>query len=64
MAGGPHELARYIRQLVDSDGKDTAACGARHEDRPEPQIQAWVSRKAATSRQELTLSDLKRIQRG
>ncbi|WP_240677106.1 hypothetical protein [Actinacidiphila soli] len=62
--GGPAELAQYIQKLIDSNGQDTAAGASRYDDSADPQIHAWVSSEAATGSQELTLDDLKRIQRG
>lgn len=62
--GGPTELAQYITRVIASDGEDTAAKGGRYDDRPDPQILKWVSSEAATRTQELTLKDLKAIQRG
>lgn len=62
--GGPHQLALYIGQLIDSDGRETAAHAHRHDQEPDPQIMAWVSSQEATRRQELTLNELKRIQAG
>ncbi|WP_327425712.1 hypothetical protein OG612_42430 (plasmid) [Streptomyces sp. NBC_01527] len=62
--GGPHELARYIDQLIDSDGRTTSAAGLRPRDsRPDPQVLAWVSSKEATGHHELSLDDLKKIRR-
>ena len=62
--GGPHELAQYIQKLIDTDGQDTAANASRYDDRVDPQILAWVSSKDADRTHELTLEDLKAIQRG
>ena len=60
--GGPNELAHYIQKLIDTDGQDTAAGtdGTSADER----VRAWVSSKDAARTRELTLDDLRRIQRG
>ena len=61
---GPHELARYINQLIDSDGRNTSAASLRPRDsRPDQEVLAWVSSKEATGRHKLSLDNLKRIRR-
>ncbi|MGW4784971.1 hypothetical protein [Streptomyces sp. NPDC004230] len=62
--GGPTELARYITKLLETDAESTAAGALRYMERPDPKVLAWVSSEEATRRQELTLEDLRRIQRG
>ncbi|MER5427120.1 hypothetical protein [Streptosporangium roseum] len=61
-AGGSAAFAAYLQQLVNSDGRNTAA-HARLSDDLDLRILAWVRSKAAEGSQELTLGDLKIIQR-
>jgi len=58
--GGPAELARHIRKLVDSDGRDTAS-GTSSNDDLHPGIFDWVSSEDATRTRELTLDDLREM---
>ncbi|MFG2825038.1 hypothetical protein ACGFX4_37130 [Kitasatospora sp. NPDC048365] len=60
--GGPTQLASYIQQLLDTDGSNTTAQAGYG--KPAKRILDWTrdpANKALT--QELTLSDLRRIQR-
>ncbi|MEW1912544.1 hypothetical protein AB0442_29605 [Kitasatospora sp. NPDC085895] len=61
--GGPTQLASYIQQLLDTDGHNTTAQpGWGNVDKP---ILDWAGDRANKSlTQELTLHDLRRIQRG
>ncbi|MFD3666124.1 hypothetical protein ACFWVF_36890 [Streptomyces sp. NPDC058659] len=60
--GGPHALAAYLTQVADTDGQNTVA-GTRYED-AHPAILSWAESKAADrGTNELSLSDLKAMQR-
>ncbi|MEU7883481.1 hypothetical protein [Microbispora bryophytorum] len=59
--GGPHELARMIEKIVESDGHDVAA--GTPSDMPNQKVFSWVSSKAADRTQELTLEQLKTLYR-
>jgi len=61
--GGAAAFAAYLQQLIDTEGQDTAAHHHRYDD-PDPRILAWVRSTAAAESPELTLKDLKAIQRG
>ncbi|MEU9837289.1 hypothetical protein AB0D67_37630 [Streptosporangium sp. NPDC048047] len=58
--GGSTAFAAYLQQLVDSDGRNTAA-SVHPSDDLDPRIHAWVRSEAAGQRQELTLRDLEAI---
>ncbi|MFJ6769952.1 hypothetical protein ACIQOV_03045, partial [Kitasatospora sp. NPDC091257] len=60
--GGPRALAAYIQQLVDSDGKDTAALGPGR-GIPSQGALAFTKSEAAKRTQELTLNQLKTLAR-
>ncbi|GAA2417535.1 hypothetical protein GCM10010404_90120 [Nonomuraea africana] len=62
--GGPCAFAEYLHKLVASDGADTAIGGLPHGQSADPQILAWVTSTDAKRTQELTMEDLKTIQRG
>lgn len=62
--GGPTALASYIRQLIETDGRDTRPLDRAYDEQPDRNLLAWTSSKAATATQELTLADLRRIQGG
>ncbi|WP_411139032.1 hypothetical protein [Streptomyces sp. C10] len=60
--GGPHALATYLTQVADTDGENTAA-GAPYE-QAHPAILAWTQSSVTDrGKNELTLSDLKALQR-
>ncbi|MGW1902246.1 hypothetical protein ACWCQB_33790 [Streptomyces hirsutus] len=61
--GGPHALAAYLTQVADSDGQNTAA-GTPHE-AAHPALVAWTQSSAADrGTNELTVQDIKAMQRG
>ncbi|MFF4449973.1 hypothetical protein [Streptomyces sp. NPDC001502] len=60
--GGPHALAAYLSQVAETDGRNTAA-GALYE-KAHPAILSWTqSGPAHRATNELTLHDLKAMQR-
>ncbi|MFF3581006.1 hypothetical protein [Streptomyces mirabilis] len=62
-SGGPHALGAYLTQVAGTDGRNTAA-GASYE-QAHPVILAWAQSSAADrGANELTLHDLKTMQRG
>ncbi|MFC6087392.1 hypothetical protein [Sphaerisporangium aureirubrum] len=61
---GPVELAEYLHKLIASDGRDTAIEGLPHGQDVDPRILAWVRSPDANRTQELTMEQLKAIQRG
>ncbi|MEV8324574.1 hypothetical protein [Kitasatospora sp. NPDC056731] len=62
--GGPNALASYLRKLIETDGEDAAPLEHRFDEKPDRKLVAWTSSKEAQRPQELTLDDLRRIQRG
>ncbi|MFC9751239.1 hypothetical protein [Streptomyces niveus] len=61
--GGPHALAAYLTQVADTDGENTAA-GASYE-AAHPALVAWTQSSAADrGTNELTVQDIKAMQRG
>ncbi|GHD46937.1 hypothetical protein GCM10010317_023130 [Streptomyces mirabilis] len=61
--GGPHALAAYLTQVADTDGRNTAACASYEQ--AHSAILAWTQSSAADrGANELTLYDLKTMQRG
>ncbi|WP_030237331.1 hypothetical protein [Streptomyces sp. NRRL S-350] len=58
--GGPRALAAYIQQLVDSDGKDTAALHPGGGN-PGQRLLEFTASNAAARSQELTLDQLRTI---
>lgn len=61
---GPGAFAEYLHKLVASDGLDTAASTPPLGWDVDPRLLAWVTSPDANRDQELTLEDLKAIQRG
>ncbi|MEV1173931.1 hypothetical protein [Nonomuraea sp. NPDC049784] len=61
--GGPTAFAEYLHKLLASGGRDTAAGDLPKGQNADPQILAWVSSQDAARTQELTLDQLKAIQR-
>jgi hypothetical protein len=57
--GGPLELARYIQQLIASDGRDTAAIGGDAD--VDDRVSSWACSETNTQSHELTLADLRSI---
>ncbi|WP_031072042.1 hypothetical protein [Streptomyces sp. NRRL WC-3742] len=62
--GGPTNLAWYIQQLIESNGGNTAAGALRGTGMPDARLREWVSSEESMQTRELTLDDLRRIQRG
>ncbi|MEV1176859.1 hypothetical protein [Nonomuraea sp. NPDC049784] len=61
--GGPGAFAEYVHKLIASDGQDTAIGGLPHGQHVDPHVLAWVTSQDANRTQELTLEQLKAIQR-
>ncbi|MFC5188003.1 hypothetical protein [Actinomadura harenae] len=62
--GGPGYFAEYLHQVVASNGRDTAIARQPYNPDVDPNLLAWVSSPHSNRTQELTLPDLKAIQRG
>jgi hypothetical protein len=58
-------VARYVQKLIESNGQDIGVCNGYADDsKLDSAVLAWAQNKAANRRQELTLTDLRKIQRG
>lgn len=59
--GGPIELARYITQLLDTGGKETAAGGTPFTEKPNAQILKWATSDLPARDREWTLRKLRTL---